>query len=141
MTQTLAGADIRGYYQALGIQLPAWARTEASVPCFADPDAHRRGDRTPSSSVNLEHGAWHCHACGAAGGAFDAAEKRGYSPREAIDLMVAYRLTEHHPYRRGPKRQRRTPFWVDLQAAGKTSALAAAPDEGRHRSLASSARR
>lgn len=102
MSQTLAGADIRGYYQALGIQLPAWARTEASVPCFADPDAHRRGDRNPSCSVNLEHGAWHCHACGAAGGAFDAAEKRGYSPREAIDLMVAYRLTEHHPYRRGP---------------------------------------
>jgi hypothetical protein len=102
MTLTLPGADIRGYYAALGIPLPGWAPLEASVRCFADPDAHRRGDRDPSCSVNLEHGAWHCHACGAAGGAFDAAEKRGYSPREAIDLMVAYRLTEHHPYRRGP---------------------------------------
>jgi hypothetical protein len=102
MTLTLPGADIRGYYAALGIPLPGWAPLEASVRCFADPEAHRRGDRDPSCSVNLEHGAWHCHACGAAGGAFDAAEKRGYSPREGIDLMVAYRLTEHHPDWRGP---------------------------------------
>ena len=100
MTQTLAGANIRGYYAALGIQIPGWARTEASVRCFADPDAHRRGDHDPSCSVNLEHGAWHCHACGAAGGAFDAATARGYSERGAIELMVAYRLTEHRPYRR-----------------------------------------
>jgi hypothetical protein len=100
MTLTLPGADIRGYYHALGIELPGWARTEAPVRCFADPDAHRRGDRDPSCSVNLEHGAWHCHACGAAGGAFDAATARGYSDRGAIALMVAYRLTEHRPYRR-----------------------------------------
>jgi hypothetical protein len=108
MTETLPGADIRGYYRALGIELPGWARTEASVRCFADPDAHRRGDRDPSCSVNLEHGAWHCHACGAKGGAFDAAKARGYSDRAAIDLMVAYRLTEHRVYRhanakRGPR--------------------------------------
>ena len=100
MTLTLPGADIRGYYHALGIELPGWARTEASVRCFADPDAHRRGDRDPSCSVNLEHGAWHCHGCGAKGGAFDAARARGYSDRGAIDLMVAYRLAEHRPYRR-----------------------------------------
>jgi hypothetical protein len=99
MTRTLAGADIRGYYAALGVEIPGWARTEASVRCFADPDAHRRADRDPSCSVNLEHGAWHCHGCGARGGAFDAARARGYSDRGAIDLMVAYRLTEHRPYR------------------------------------------
>ena len=108
MTLTLPGADIRGYYQALGIELPGWASTEASVRCFADPEAHRRGDRDPSCSVNLEHGAWHCHACGAKGGAFDAATARGYSDRAAIDLMVAFRLTEHRAYRhanakRGPR--------------------------------------
>jgi hypothetical protein len=96
MTLTLPGADIRGYYAALGIPLPGWAPIEASVRCFADPDAHRRGDRDPSCSVNLAHGAWHCHA----GGAFDAATARGYSDLGAIDLMVAYRLTEHRPYRR-----------------------------------------
>src|SRR5581483_9313147 len=115
MTQTLAGADIRGYYAALGIEIPGWARTEASVPCFADPDAHQRGDRNPSCSINLEHGAWHCHGCGAAGGAFDAANARSYSDRAAIDLMVAYGLTEHrasrHPQPRSrppalPRRQR-----------------------------------
>jgi hypothetical protein len=99
MTKTLPGADIRGYYAALGVQIPGWARTEASVRCFADPDAHRRGDRDPSCSVNLEHGAWHCHGCGARGGAFDAARALGYSDRGAIDLMVAYRLTEHRAYR------------------------------------------
>jgi hypothetical protein len=99
MTLTLHGADIRGYYAALGIALPGWASTEASVRCFADPDAHRRGDRDPSCSINLEHGAWHCHACGAKGGAFDAATARGYKDRAAIDLMVTYRLTEHRPYR------------------------------------------
>src|SRR5450755_672794 len=99
MTQTLAGANIRGYYAALGIQIPGWARTEASIRCFAGADAHQRGDRDPSCSVNLEHGAWHCHACGAKGGAFDAATARGYSDRGAIDLMVAYGLTEHSAYR------------------------------------------
>jgi integrase len=57
MTRTLSGADIRGYHAALGIQLSGWARTEASVRCFADPDAHLRADRDPSCSVNLEHGA------------------------------------------------------------------------------------
>jgi len=100
MTQTLPGADIRGYYAALGIQLPDWARTEASIRCFADPDAHRCGDRDPSCSVNLDHGAWHCHGCGAKGGAFDAATARGYPARAAIDLMVDYGLTEHRAYRR-----------------------------------------
>ncbi len=106
MTQTLSGADIRGYYAALGIQLSGWARTEATVRCFADPDAHRRADRDPSCSVNLEHGAWHCHSCGAKGGAFDAATKCGHSERGAIDLMVAYGLTEHRAYKRPGRRTR-----------------------------------
>ena len=94
MTLVLAGADIRGYYQALGMQLPGWAQREASVSCFADPEAHRHGDRNPSCSVNLEHGAWHCHGCGASGGAYDAAKARGYTPRAAIDLMVRHGLVE-----------------------------------------------
>jgi hypothetical protein len=106
MTQTLAGADIRGYYAALGIQISGWARAEASVRCFDGPEAHQRGDRDPSCSVNLEHGAWHCHACGASGGAFDAATAHGYSDRAAIDLMVAYGLTEHRAYRHTQPRSR-----------------------------------
>lgn len=94
MTQTLPDADIRGYYHALGIELPGWSRTEASVRCFANRGAHRRGDRDPSCSVNLEHGAWHCHACGARGGAFDAAIALGYANRAAIDLMIRNGLVE-----------------------------------------------
>jgi len=93
-TLTLPGADIRGYYERLGIQLPAQARIEASVRCFANPAAHRREDRNPSCSVNLLSGAWKCHACGARGGAYDAAWRTGYTPRAAIDLMIAYGLTE-----------------------------------------------
>ena len=93
-TLTLAGADIRGYYQQLGIRLPEQAHVEAPVRCFADPDAHRREDRDPSCSVNLVSGAWKCHACGARGGAYDAAIARGHTPRSAIDLMIAYALIE-----------------------------------------------
>ena len=93
-TLTLPGADIRGYYQQLEIQLPEHARVEAPVRCFADPAAHRREDRDPSCSVNLVSGAWQCHGCGARGGAYDAAIARGHTPRSAIDLMIAHGLTE-----------------------------------------------
>jgi DNA primase len=93
-TRTLPGADIRGFYQRLGIQLPERPCFEASVRCFANPGAHRREDRDPSCSVNLVSGAWKCHACGADGGAYDAAWRKGYTPRAAIDLMIAYGLTE-----------------------------------------------
>jgi len=117
MTLTLPGADIRGYYQALEIELPGWARREASVQCFADPDAHRRGDRDPSCSVNLDHGAWHCHACGAKGGAFDAATARGCSDRAAIDLMVAYRLTEHRPNRNANAKRAPRPRSISTRPA------------------------
>jgi hypothetical protein len=94
MTLTLPGADYRGFYERLGIQLPDIPRTNVSVRCFADPGTHRREDRNPSCSVNTLNGAWNCHACGARGGAFDAALKRGHDPRSAIELMIAYRLTE-----------------------------------------------
>jgi len=107
MTLTLPGADIRGYYDALGIDIPAWAQTEASVRCFADPDAHNRGDRDPSCSVNLEHGAWHCHACGARGGAYDAATALGHTPGGAMYLMITYGLAE--PRRRESPTRRASP--------------------------------
>jgi Toprim-like len=93
VSSTLPGADARGFYQALGIELAGWAQREASVACFAAPDQHARGDRDPSCSVNVDTGAWHCWGCGARGGAYDAALARGRSPREAIDLMVTHGLT------------------------------------------------
>ena len=66
MSSTLPGADVRGFYTALGIELPGWAQREASVGCFSDPDAHAHGDRDPSCSVNVETGAWHCWGAGRA---------------------------------------------------------------------------
>ena len=99
MSGTLAGADVRGFYRALGIELPAWALQEASVACFADPDAHAHGDRDPSCSVNVETGAWRCWGCGAKGGAFDAALARGLGSRQAFELKIAYGLAERDPER------------------------------------------
>jgi len=93
MTYTLQGADIRGYYARLGIDLPAWARGNAPTRCFADSAAHAHQDRSPSTSVNLTDGSWCCHGCGARGGAFDAATYQGHSSRSAIDLMIQYGLT------------------------------------------------
>jgi hypothetical protein len=92
VTGTLPGADVRGLYGALGIELPEWAKRDAAVRCFAGPGAHAHGDRDPSCSVNVETGAWHCWGCGAAGGAYDAALARGLSARAAIDLMIAHGL-------------------------------------------------
>ena len=100
MSGTLPGADVRGFYRALGIELPDWAQQEASVGCFADPDAHARGDRDPSCSVNVETGAWRCWGCGARGGAFDAALARGLDSRQAFELKIAYGLAERDPERR-----------------------------------------
>ncbi|MGH2875691.1 MAG: toprim domain-containing protein, partial [Solirubrobacteraceae bacterium] len=86
---------MRAFYEALGIELPGWAHTEAPVRCFADPDAHQHEDSDPSCSVNLESGAFNCHGCGARGGAYDAALARDRSPREAMNLLVAFGLAEH----------------------------------------------
>jgi hypothetical protein len=94
VTLMLPGADIRGYYQQLGIQLPDNSRTNVSVRCFADPSAHRREDRDPSCSVNLVSGLWKCHGCGARGGPQNAALAKGHTPRSALDLMIAYGLIE-----------------------------------------------
>jgi hypothetical protein len=94
MTLTLPGADYRGCYQRLGIPLPDIRRTNVSVRCFADPAAHHHEDRNPSCSVNTLNGAWNCRACGARGGAFDAAIKKGHDPRSAIELMIVHGITE-----------------------------------------------
>ena len=109
MNATQPRGDVRGFYAALGVQLPAWAQTEAPVRCFASPDAHAHEDQHPSCSVNLDSGAFNCHGCGAHGGAYDAALALGRSPREAIDLMVIHGLAERRPGRgdrRMPRRRR-----------------------------------
>jgi hypothetical protein len=91
------GADVHGFYAALGVPLLGWAHTEAPVRCFANPDAHAHHDQRASCSVNTHSGAFNCHGCGAHGGAYDAALAVGRSPREAIDLMIAHGLTDRRP--------------------------------------------
>ncbi len=110
MTSTLPGADIRGFYAALGLALPATDRAEASVSCFANPDEHQHGDRNPSCSVNLDNGTWNCHGCLDSGGPYDAAARRGRAPREAMDLLIAFGLAQRrghaHTGSRRPVRPR-----------------------------------
>jgi hypothetical protein len=107
MTQTLPGADIHGYYAALGIQLPSWTAADVSVRCFAGPEAHRRDDHDPSCSINLTHGAWNCHGCGASGGPYDAAIHQGCTSRTAIDLMIRHGLTQRRAP--APRQRQRQP--------------------------------
>jgi hypothetical protein len=97
MTSTLPGGDVRGFYRALGVTLAEWAQGEASVSCFARPEAHARQDRDASCSVNVESGLWNCHGCGAGGGPYDAAKQLGKTPREAMDLLITYGLAERRP--------------------------------------------
>ncbi len=119
----MTGGDVRGFYRALGIELPGWSSHNVSVPCFADPESHAHGDRNPSCSVSLVTGAWRCWSCGAKGGAYDAAHQHfGRSPREAMDLLIQYGLAERrHP---GPAPRRR-------RAPQTTTAPAPAPAPAR----------
>ena len=158
MTSTLAGADIRGFYSALGIELPEWATVEASVRCFADPDAHAHDDRDPSCSINLTHGAWHCWGCGAKGGAYDAALRssgalarrwiswsRLGSPPLARRTLRARRASGGQPHSRPPSPVDRRPGPRRRRGCASTSrhvdALEARPvgmRSGRWRGCASS---
>ncbi len=99
----LATGDIRAFYESLGVVLPDHALHEAAVKCFASPESHRNGDRSPSASISLVSGAWCCHACGARGGAYDAALALGHTPRGAIELMISHGLVERRP---GPATRR-----------------------------------
>src|ERR1039458_10873887 len=86
-----------GVLQALGVELAEWGQREVSVSCFADPEVHARQDRDASCSVNVESGLWNCHGCGEGGGLCDAATELGNTPREAMDLLIAYGLAERRP--------------------------------------------
>jgi len=123
---------VRAYYADLGIELPAWPTREAPVRCFAQPDAHNRGDRSPSCSVNLASGAWNCHGCGAHGGAYDAALATSHSPRTAMQLLVTHGLAEPydpgHPTPDRPPTPPR-PTTVSLGTPQPTETRALAADE------------
>jgi hypothetical protein len=103
----MTATAIHAFYAALGIDLPAWAQHEAPVKCFAQPEAHSRGDRAPSCSINLGSGAWNCHGCGAHGGAYDAALALGHTPRSAMNLLIVHGLAK--PRTSGKDRASRAP--------------------------------
>jgi hypothetical protein len=102
----LATGDIRGFYASLGVVVSDGAVHEVAVKCFASPESHKHGDRSPSASISLVNGAWCCHACGARGGAYDAALALGHTPRGAIDLMVTHGLVERRSGPISPSRDR-----------------------------------
>jgi hypothetical protein len=133
VSRPLPGADYRGFYAALGIELSGWAHTEAPVRCFADPDAHAHGDRDASCSVNVHSGLFNCHGCGAAGGPYDAATARGRTPREAMDLLVAYGLAQRRP--------RRDPSRVTSPASTRDTSRVTSPASTRDTSPPATARR
>jgi 5S rRNA maturation endonuclease (ribonuclease M5) len=82
-------ADVRGYYAALGVDLPDRAGN-VTVRCFTgDHD-----DRRASGSVNTDSGLWHCHSCGEGGNAYQAALKVGLSKAEALELTARHGLRE-----------------------------------------------
>ncbi len=126
----LYGADVRGFYAALAIHLAPHSERNASIRCFANPDAHRREDRDPSLSVRLIDGVWNCHACGARGGPYDAAIAQGHSTRSAMDLLVAYGLAERRPRRHG----------ASTRSAGATHPAATRPAQCAQRPFALASR-
>jgi hypothetical protein len=109
-----AAGEVRAFYDALGVELPGWAKTEAPVRCFANPEAHQHEDRNPSCSVRLAGdggvapGVFHCHGCGARGGAYDAAVALGLSPRAAMDLLITHGLAERRTPDAPPRRWARS---------------------------------
>ncbi len=117
--------DVRSYFAALGIQLPDWSKREAPVRCFAQPGEHKRGDRSPSCSVNLWSGAWNCHGCGARGGAYDAALAVGCTPRFAMELLITHGLAERRTAksRRLHPRTRQLPSPANAHRATSRAAL------------------
>jgi Protein of unknown function (DUF3631) len=95
----------RDFYSDLGVALPGGPETgSVSVRCFANVSAHKRDDHNPSCSVNIDTGQWKCFACGAKGGAFDAAVAFGWSRSDAADLAKRHDVFADDRARQGPTR-------------------------------------
>lgn len=97
--------QVADLYAQLGIELQHTGGPEAPTRCFAAPEHHADDDRHPSASVNLNTGAWICHACGARGGAYDAARAQGHTPRSAMALLITHGLAQPRDPDRLPQTQ------------------------------------
>lgn len=86
------GGSVREFFADIGVQLPDRGGVEASVSCFANPQAHAHDDRNKSCSVNLITGLWHCKACAAQGNPYQAAQLAGRSDRDAALLARRHGL-------------------------------------------------
>lgn len=84
--------NVIAFFNEIGITLPDRPGAEAAVRCFANPAAHNRDDRSPSCSVNLISGVWHCKGCGEQGNAYRAAQLSGMQDRPAALLAQSYGL-------------------------------------------------
>lgn len=111
--------EVRGFYARLGIGLPGWSQRNATIRCFADPEAHAHQDRNPSCSVSLEHGAWCCWACGAKGSAYHAALSRGHDPVSAFELLAEYGLADRRPRPSSTPRTTARPVGATTEVRGR----------------------
>jgi len=80
------GELLRNYLEERGVRLP-FGFGYRKVSCF-NKEAHPRGDRNPSASVNLTTGKYKCFSCGLAGDVFDLMKhESGLSYRQALDSL------------------------------------------------------
>jgi ribosomal protein L37AE/L43A len=94
--------DVVGFFNELGISLPTKkSGGNVRVRCFAQPEAHKHGDKTAAASVRLEDGVWNCFACSANGNAYEAAIAVGKTPAEAMALLERHGLSKPKPARAG----------------------------------------
>ncbi len=98
--------SVQSFYQALGIKIADGA-SEASVRCFANPDAHTHRDRDASCSINTTTGLWRCHGCGASGNAYQAALACGRSRDNAQALIAEHDLNDRRGGLEYPPRKAR----------------------------------
>ena len=93
--------DVPAFFAELGVTLPDRRGSNVKnvkVSCFANAGAHKRMDKKPSCSVNVETGAWNCFVCKAKGNAYQAALAHGRTAAEAMQLLEKHGL--HEPRKR-----------------------------------------
>ena len=77
--------------EADGIKVPTRGGAEKQMTCFNP--FHK--DSSPSMSVNVAKGIYHCHGCGISGNAFTyLSEIRGYDTKQAVECLKEHGATE-----------------------------------------------
>jgi 5S rRNA maturation endonuclease (ribonuclease M5) len=85
-------ADVRGFFDEIGVNVPRGTGDDLNVRCFANPEAHTHGDRDKSCVLNMVTGLWCCHGCGRSGNAYQAAMEVGIDEPRARALAQRYGL-------------------------------------------------